>query len=34
MRVMDLAIPLIIWFAVQGAPPLRFEKLGFLIAPP
>jgi len=33
MRVMDLAIPLIVWFAVQGAPPLLFDKQGVPIAP-
>ena len=34
MRVMDLAIPLIVWFAVQGAPPLLFDKQGVPITPP
>ncbi len=34
VRVMDLAIPLIVWFAVQGAPPLLFDKQGVPIAPP
>jgi hypothetical protein len=34
VRVMDLATPLIVWFAVQGAPPLLFDKQGVPIAPP
>jgi len=34
VRVMDLAIPLLVWFAVQGAPPLLFDKQGVLITPP
>jgi hypothetical protein len=34
MRIQDLAIPLIVWFAVQGAPPLLFDKQGVPITPP
>jgi hypothetical protein len=31
LRIQDLAVPLIVWFAVQGAPPLIFEKQRFPI---
>ena len=33
LRIQDLAIPLIVWSALQGAPPIIFEKQRFPIAP-